>query len=114
MLGCKTCGACFEEADTKTEQERLGEFICTSYTGVCPECGSSRIEEANECGVCGEWTVDGDFCKYCKDIVRTIIKNTIARSVFPQATLEAVATMVCEVGDEIATEEWRKRRGKDE
>lgn len=78
MYICTDCGEAFDEYDSGTAKEWIGEDRYESnssgwmYYAACPKCGSTEIVEAERCDECGECyeTTDlvhvGDM-KLCKD-----------------------------------------------
>ncbi len=63
MYYCKSCGAVFGQA----EQDRNGKYIC-------PECGSKRFEQAQQCRICKEYFVSANtYDKYCDDCRRNAL-----------------------------------------
>lgn len=63
MLICESCGAVFEYADSRMDNE----------TGCieerCPECDGSYIMQAVKCQVCGEWVPEDDTFGFGSTIV---------------------------------------------
>lgn len=63
MLICESCGAVFEYAATKLDND-------TGYVEEsCPECGSEYITKAVKCQRCEEWVSEGDAFGYGKTVV---------------------------------------------
>ena len=66
---CTDCGEFFEECDASIVYEHHSELngmggITTEKFMACPYCGSTDIEEANECEICGHPTRK-HYCKEC-------------------------------------------------
>lgn len=63
MLICESCGAVFEYAATKMDND-------TGYVEEsCPECDSEYITKAVKCQRCEEWVSEGDAFGYEKNVV---------------------------------------------
>lgn len=72
MYYCKACGALTEgsnESEVMLPEVNGEQPAVRDYYTACSECGSTDIEEAHKCKVCGEYITDGsmDFCMDCKE-----------------------------------------------
>jgi RNA polymerase subunit RPABC4/transcription elongation factor Spt4 len=70
VMICKECGAQFLEPLLIDEgpQDDMYPNSSRLYSYACPECGSSEVEDANMCGICGEPTLT-EFCPECIKLV---------------------------------------------
>lgn len=70
MFICKNCGETFEQPMVvQDDPSPAGVALPSGYYEYeyCPYCESDLIEEADICGVCGDYIENGeDFCEYCK------------------------------------------------
>ena len=82
MYRCKDCGEYFDEPmlvadDPSPRGISMLEGYC--YERHCPMCGSSDIEEAYTCMVCGEYTPAGQvLCDGCRDDLEIGLKELAA------------------------------------
>ena len=67
---CHSCGNYFPQDETKSRREYHHEIDGSFYENIfiCPMCGSSEIEEVDNCISCGEPEIDTDdgLCPDCK------------------------------------------------
>lgn len=69
---CNNCGRYFDESSALTEKfhhselSGMGGKTYEEYL-VCPSCRDNNIEEAYECGMCGEPTLT-EVCDKCKEM----------------------------------------------
>ena len=68
MLKCKKCESVFDEDTIVCKTVGLGD----DYMGAgqsyireyyCPDCGYDEFEDGYECMECGEFVVEGEWCK---------------------------------------------------
>lgn len=72
---CQDCGAIFSLSDARYVADRENYWGATVDIGgwyECPECGSTFIDDANECQICGEYCED-DICENCRQEVDLIV-----------------------------------------
>lgn len=73
-LICQDCGAIFSLSDARYVADRENYWGATVDIGgwyECPECGSTFIDDANECQICGEYCAE-DICEDCRQEVEEI------------------------------------------
>lgn len=80
MVICKKCNSFFSTEDGNFKKVR-GELRIT-----CPDCGSLRIYDAEECPVCSEMKPKGSTCPFCREEVEKL---------FTQARLCGFHEYVC-------------------
>lgn len=89
MYKCDYCGSVFEEdnaVDKALDFHPYGESYAIEYGNSCPECGSTDLSEAFQCGKCGEWFPvderywhpidDMPLCESCLEFIEKDIESS--------------------------------------
>lgn len=78
---CQKCGHGFDEYESGTTYEMIGEGVMRGLCPMemcCPECGSTELDDARECEFCGEIyseddMIDVDGVWYCKECAKAVV-----------------------------------------
>lgn len=77
---CYDCESFFDEEDAKTRLAVPEDSVpMGSYVACCPNCGSSELEEANVCKICGNPIKPDvtDFCRPCTEFLDDGVQSLI-------------------------------------
>lgn len=78
---CHDCDGFFDEEDAGSRLAEPEDSVpMGSYVMCCPYCGSSALEEAKECKICGEPLKpdDTDLCESCTDFLDEGVEHLIS------------------------------------
>ena len=85
MLACDNCDAIFDERDSGTVYEHIGErgeWGMNIPYACCPECGCMDLSRAKECAFCGEYAHEDNTADVlgecmCYECVKTAVRGFV-------------------------------------